>query len=150
MARGQTHDTDAIKAGLRDLPPEMRAEDTGWGEAEAAAAADETTGRGGADRPLEGEYSLLVYVAEARDVQGRDADGMADCLLVVRGLGGEERTKCVRSTRNPVFDQTVFFSKKGVDEAYLTKHSLGFRWGSIPLPRRRRPPIPSHLPHTHT
>jgi hypothetical protein len=149
LERGKTHEAGTIKAALRDLPPEMRAEAGGWGE--EVAAADETTGGGGADRPAEGEYSVLVYVAEARDVQGRDANGMADCSLVVQGLGGEERTKCIPSTRNPVFDQTVFFSKKGIDEVYLTRNALCFRWGQSSRPAAPATPfVTMPPPQLHT
>ena len=117
VQRGLANDAATVARQLRELPREMQAREE---EAEGA----ELVGRGGGTEPPEGEYSLLVYVAEARDVQGRDANGLADCALFLAGLGGTERTRCVPSTRNPVFDQTVFFSRKGVDESYLTSRSL--------------------------
>ncbi|XP_078613873.1 dysferlin-like isoform X2 [Branchiostoma floridae x Branchiostoma japonicum] len=55
------------------------------------------------------EYELHCYIYQARDLQSADRDGMDDPFLSVFFSCRNQRTKVVKKTLNPVWDQTLVF-----------------------------------------
>ena len=73
-------------------------------------------------------YRVLVHLIEAREVQGTDLNGSCDPCVFAKCFGAEKRSAVRPSTRNPVFDQTLFFeSSEELSEEQLGAGALRLR-----------------------
>ena len=93
----------------------------GMSRAERAAAREQEAIN---KRPKRGEYQLQVHVLEARDLVGRDWNGVSDPAVFVKAFGQTRHTATKEKQASPVWDEQLFISGADLDEDKLNQSQI--------------------------
>ena len=75
-------------------------------------------------KPTRGEYQLRVHVLEARDLVGRDWNGVSDPAVFVKAFGQTRHTATKEKQASPVWDEQLFLSGNDLDEDALNTSQI--------------------------
>ena len=68
-----------------------------------------------------GDFQVQIHLIEGRDLTGKDSGGTSDPVVTVTIFGEKKSTKIISRTKNPRWDQVLYFELNGLEPDELSR-----------------------------